>query len=64
MHIDMTLDQMFMFRPLPDLANYQTPIAGLWLTGASTHPGGGVSGAPGYITAHEVLRTWKKPARG
>jgi phytoene dehydrogenase-like protein len=60
MHIDMTLDQMFMFRPLPSLANYQTPIAGLWLTGASTHPGGGVSGAPGYITAHEVLRTWKK----
>lgn len=60
MHLDMTLDQMFMFRPLPDLANYQTPIAGLWLTGASTHPGGGVSGAPGYITAHEVLRGWKK----
>ncbi|HKD77641.1 MAG TPA: NAD(P)/FAD-dependent oxidoreductase, partial [Ktedonobacterales bacterium] len=60
MHIDMTLDQMFMFRPLPDLANYATPIDGLWLTGASTHPGGGVSGAPGYITAHEVLRHWKK----
>jgi phytoene dehydrogenase-like protein len=60
MHIDMTLDQMFMFRPLPALANYQTPVAGLWLTGASMHPGGGVSGAPGYITAHEVLRGWKK----
>ena len=60
MHIDMTLDQMFMFRPLPELANYTTPIKGLWLTGASTHPGGGVSGAPGYITAHEVLRGWKK----
>ena len=63
MHIDMTLDQMFMFRPLPALANYQTPIAGLWLTGASTHPGGGVSGAPGYNTAHEVLRTWKKSGK-
>lgn len=60
MHLDMTLDQMFMFRPLPDLANYRTPIANLWLTGASTHPGGGVSGAPGYITAHEVLRGWKR----
>jgi len=60
MHIDMTLDQMFMFRPLPDLANYQTPVKGLWLTGASMHPGGGVSGAPGYITAHEVLKNWRK----
>jgi phytoene dehydrogenase-like protein len=59
MHLDMTLDQMFFFRPVPELANYRTPIAGLWLTGASMHPGGGVSGAPGYITAHEVLRTWK-----
>ncbi len=59
MHIDMTLDQMFFFRPLPELANYRTPIAGLWLTGASTHPGGGVSGAPGYNTAHEILRAGK-----
>lgn len=56
MHLDMTLDQMFFFRPLPELAQYRTPIQGLWLTGASTHPGGGVSGAPGYNTAHEVLR--------
>ncbi len=60
MHVDMTLDQMFMFRPVPALANYRTPIAGLWLTGASMHPGGGVSGAPGYITAHEILRSWKR----
>lgn len=60
MHLDMTLDQMFMFRPLPELANYETPIAGLWLTGASTHPGGGVSGAPGYNTAHAVLANWKR----
>ncbi len=64
MHIDMTLDQMFMFRPVPELANYQTPIAGLWLTGASMHPGGGVSGAPGYITAHEVLKSWKRIRQG
>jgi len=56
MHIDMSLDQMFMFRPLPELAHYRTPIAGLYLTGASTHPGGGVSGASGYNTAHVVLR--------
>ncbi len=55
MHIDMSIGQMFMLRPLPELANYRTPIKGLYLTGASTHPGGGVSGAPGYNTAHRVL---------
>ena len=41
MHIEMSLDQMFCFRPLPELANYATPIGGLFLCGASTHPGGG-----------------------
>lgn len=55
MHIDMSIGQMFMFRPLPELANYRTPLKGLYLTGASTHPGGGVSGAPGYNTAKVVL---------
>jgi phytoene dehydrogenase-like protein len=55
MHIDMSIGQMFMRRPLPELANYRTPIEGLYLTGASTHPGGGVNGAPGYNTAHRVL---------
>ncbi len=55
MHVDMSTGQMFMFRPLPELANYRTPIKGLYLTGASTHPGGGVSGAPGYNTARVVL---------
>lgn len=55
MHVDMSIGQMFMFRPLPELANYRTPVGGLYLTGASTHPGGGVSGAPGYNTARVVL---------
>jgi phytoene dehydrogenase-like protein len=63
MHLDMTLDQMFMFRPLPELAQYRTPIAGLYLTGAGTHPGGGVSGAPGYNTAHIVLRDLARSRR-
>ena len=70
MHLDMALDQMFMFRPLPELANYRTPIAGLYLTGASMHPGGGVSGAPGKNTATILLadlqakepRRWVRPA--
>jgi phytoene dehydrogenase-like protein len=60
MHVDMSIGQMFMFRPLPELANYRTPLQGLYLTGASTHPGGGVSGAPGYNTARTVLGDLRK----
>ena len=56
MHLEMSLDQMFMFRPLPELAAYKTPLPGLYLTGASTHPGGGVFGASGYNTAQVILR--------
>ncbi len=70
MHLDMALDQLFMFRPLPELANYRTPIGGLYLTGASMHPGGGVSGAPGKNAAIIMLRDladgtprrWVRPA--
>jgi phytoene dehydrogenase-like protein len=56
MHVEMSLDQMMFFRSLPELSRYRTPIRGLYLTGASTHPGGGVFGASGYNTAHTVLR--------
>jgi phytoene desaturase len=56
MHVEMSFDQMFFFRPLPELASYRTPIHGLYLTGASTHPGGGVFGASGYNTARVVLK--------
>lgn len=56
-HIDMTLDQMVFFRPLPELANYKTPIEGLFLTGAGTHPGGSVSGMPGRNCARVFLQT-------
>lgn len=55
MHVEMSLDQMFFFRPLPELSDYRTPIQGLYLTGASTHPGGGVFGASGYNTARTVI---------
>ncbi len=54
MHLEMSLDQMFFFRPLPELSTYRTPIPGLYLTGASTHPGGGVFGASGRNTAQVV----------
>ncbi|WP_241386166.1 phytoene desaturase family protein [Rhodococcus sp. CH91] len=56
MHVEMSLDQMFLWRPLPELAGYRVPDApGLYLTGASTHPGGGVSGAAGRNAARAVL---------
>jgi len=55
MHVEMDFDQMFLFRPLPELAQYRTPIENLYLTGASTHPGGGVFAASGRNTAHVVL---------
>lgn len=55
-HGDMTLDQMFFRRPVYGYADYTTPIAGLFLCGASTHPGGGVTGVPGYNAARVVAR--------
>jgi len=55
MHVEMSFDQMFFFRPLPELSSYRTPIGGLYLTGASTHPGGGVFAASGRNTAQVVL---------
>ena len=54
-HIDMTLDQMLCFRPLPEIANYKTPIDQLFLTGAGTHPGGAISGLPGRNCARVFL---------
>ena len=63
MHVEMSLDQMFMFRPLPELSAYRTPVDGLYLTGASTHPGGGVFGASGRNAARVVLRDVKPRKR-
>ena len=59
-HIDMTMDQMIFFRPLPELANYKTPIENLFLTGAGTHPGGSISGMPGRNCARVFLQN-KQP---
>ena len=55
-HADMTLDQMLFLRPLPEIANYTTPIEGLYLTGAGTHPGGSISGMPGRNCARVFLQ--------
>jgi len=56
-HGDISLQQMFFMRPLPRWAQYRTPIEGLYLCGAGTHPGGGVTGAPGYNAAQAILRS-------
>jgi len=56
-HGDISLEQMFFMRPLPKWSQYKTPIDGLYLCGAGTHPGGGVTGAPGYNAANTILRS-------
>jgi len=48
--------QLFSFRPVPGYADYRTPVPGLYLCGAATHPGGGVMGAPGRNAAREILK--------
>ena len=54
-HGDLRPDQLFFMRPLPAYARYATPIRALYLCGAGTHPGGGVTGAPGFNAAHRIL---------
>ena len=60
LHGEMAPDQLFMNRPVRGYADYRTPIGGLYLCGAGTHPGGGVSGANGRNCAHEVLRDLRR----
>jgi phytoene dehydrogenase-like protein len=55
-HAELALDQALWMRPLPELAQYKTPIPGLWLCGPATHPGGGIAGAAGYNCAQAILR--------
>lgn len=54
-HLDMVPGQFLAQRPLSGWADYRTPIAGLYLCGAGTHPGGEVTGAPGHNAAHRIL---------
>ena len=54
-HLDIIPQQMLSRRPLPGWSDYRTPIEGLYLCGAGTHPGGEVTGAPGHNAAHVVL---------
>ena len=56
MHGRLELDQMFSARPVLGHGNYRSPIPGLYMCGAGTHPGGGVTGAPGHNAAREILK--------
>ncbi|HYG72473.1 MAG TPA: amine oxidase, partial [Actinomycetota bacterium] len=57
---ELTPDQMFSFRPIPNYGDYRSPIAGMYLCGSGTHPGGGVMGVPGRNAASVVLRDHKR----
>jgi phytoene dehydrogenase-like protein len=60
----MSLSSLSFMRPVPGYADYRTPIRGLYMCGAATHPGGGVMGACGYNAAREILRDiGRRPAR-
>jgi phytoene dehydrogenase-like protein len=59
-HGDLTLEHLFFMRPVPGWSQYRMPVDGLYLCGAGAHPGGGVTGAPGYNAARQVLRDLKR----
>ncbi|MDQ2870377.1 MAG: NAD(P)/FAD-dependent oxidoreductase [Acidobacteriota bacterium] len=59
-HLEHSLDQVFTMRPLLGWARYRTPIAGLYLCGSGTHPGGGMTGANGANAAREIVRDRKR----
>jgi phytoene dehydrogenase-like protein len=56
MHGELVPDQLFSFRPIPFYGDHRTPIRGLYLCGAGTHPGGGVMAVPGRNAARVILR--------
>jgi len=55
-HGDITLDQSFWMRPIPGFAQYRSPVKGLYLAGAATHPGAGLTGINGLNAARRVLK--------
>lgn len=61
-HGEMTLNQQYVLRPVPGWGRYRTPIDGLYLCGSGSHPGGGITGAPGFNGARAVLEDWSRIA--
>ncbi len=57
MHGHMSLDQLWAARPMLGYGDYRAPLRGLYLCGAGTHPGGGVSGMPGHNAARDSRRS-------
>ena len=53
---ELSLQQMFFLRPVPAWSKYRTPVRGLYQCGSGTHPGGGVMGAPGRLSALTILK--------
>ena len=60
LHGEPSLDQVFTMRPILGWAQYRTPIAGLYLCGAGTHPGGGLTGGSGQNAAREIAKELKR----
>jgi len=59
-HGALQLDQMFSARPMLGHGNYRGPLGGLYMCGAGTHPGGGVTGAPGHNAAREIISDFNR----
>ena len=57
---ELSPDQLFFQRPVSGYADYRTPLKGLYICGSSMHPGGGVSGIPGYNAGREIMKDMKK----
>jgi phytoene dehydrogenase-like protein len=57
---ELSLEQLFFLRPVPGWARYRTPVKNLYMCGSATHPGGGIMGAPGRLSAVELLKDWKR----
>jgi phytoene dehydrogenase-like protein len=58
-HGHLSLDQLFSARPMLGHADYRSPVKGLYMCGSGTHPGGGVTGAPGHNAARAVLKDFR-----
>ena len=59
-HAELALDQILVLRPVPGWARYRTPIENLYLCGSGTHPGGAITGLPGYLAARQILKDLAK----
>jgi phytoene dehydrogenase-like protein len=57
---ELSLEQLFLLRPVPGWARYRTPLRSLYMCGSATHPGGGIMAGPGRLAALEILKDLKR----